>query len=86
MSENYLIKSTVYVSIKINCVCINLSANKIEASASEQVEKIQTTAAQLMVGSNFEKNVKEEFRLNTKGIEVGHIFYFSEGSCINFTF
>ena len=28
--------------------------------------------------NDFEKNVKEEFRLNTKGIEVGHIFYFSD--------
>ena len=27
---------------------------------------------------NFEKNVKEENRLSTKGIEVGHIFYFSD--------
>ena len=26
----------------------------------------------------FEKNVKEENRLSTKGIEVGHIFYFSD--------
>ncbi len=28
--------------------------------------------------NDFEKNVKEEFRLNAKGIEVGHIFYFSD--------
>ncbi len=26
----------------------------------------------------FEKNVPKEFRLNTKGIEVGHIFYFGD--------
>jgi len=28
--------------------------------------------------SEFEKNVPEEFRLSTKGIEVGHIFYFGD--------
>ena len=28
--------------------------------------------------SEFEKNVQKEFRLNTKGIEVGHIFYFGD--------
>ena len=27
---------------------------------------------------NFEKEVPEEFRLKTKGIEVGHIFYFGD--------
>ena len=28
--------------------------------------------------SEFEKNIPEEFRLSTKGIEVGHIFYFGD--------
>ena len=28
--------------------------------------------------SDFEKNVPEEHRLVTKGIEVGHIFYFGD--------
>ena len=28
--------------------------------------------------NEFEKNVPEEFRLNTRGIEVGHIFYFGD--------
>ena len=26
----------------------------------------------------FNKNVPEEYRLKTKGIEVGHIFYFGD--------
>ena len=28
--------------------------------------------------SEFDKNVKKENQLKTKGIEVGHIFYFSD--------
>jgi len=28
--------------------------------------------------SDFEKNIPEKFRLSTKGIEVGHIFYFGD--------
>ncbi len=40
---------------------------KYYAATDEKFNKIE-----------FEKNVPEEFRLNTRGIEVGHIFYFGD--------
>jgi len=41
--------------------------NKFYAATDEKIDQ-----------NEFNKNVPKEFRLNTKGIEVGHIFYFGD--------
>ncbi len=43
-----------------------------------QYEKFYSVTDEKFDQVEFEKAVPEEFRLNTKGIEVGHIFYFGD--------
>jgi len=44
----------------------------------ERYEKFYAVTDEKFNKNEFEKNVPEEFRLHTKGIEVGHIFYFGD--------
>ncbi len=44
----------------------------------EKFEKFYAVTDEKFNKNEFEKNVPEEFRLHTKGIEVGHIFYFGD--------
>ncbi len=44
----------------------------------EKYEKFYAVTDEKFNKNEFEKNVSEEFRLQTKGIEVGHIFYFGD--------
>ena len=44
----------------------------------EKYEKYYAVTDEKFNKSEFELNVPEKFRLNTKGIEVGHIFYFGD--------
>ncbi len=43
-----------------------------------QYEKFYSVTDEKFNKDEFEKSVTEEFRVNTKGIEVGHIFYFGD--------
>ncbi len=44
----------------------------------KQYEKFYSVTDEKFNSDEFEKSVPQEFRLNTKGIEVGHIFYFGD--------
>ncbi len=44
----------------------------------KQYEKFYSVTDEKFNNDEFEKSVPEEFRVNTKGIEVGHIFYFGD--------
>ncbi len=44
----------------------------------KQFEKFYSVTDEKFNKDEFEKSVPEEFRVNTKGIEVGHIFYFGD--------
>ena len=44
----------------------------------EEYEKFYSVTDEKFDKPEFESKVPEEFRLNTKGIEVGHIFYFGD--------
>jgi len=44
----------------------------------ENFEKYYAVTDEKFNDEEFNKNVPEEFKLNTKGIEVGHIFYFGD--------
>ena len=44
----------------------------------KKYEKFYAVTDEKFDQKKFEKNVPEKFRLNTKGIEVGHIFYFGD--------
>ena len=44
----------------------------------KQYEKFYSVTDEKFNKSEFEKSVPQEFRVNTKGIEVGHIFYFGD--------
>ena len=44
----------------------------------KQYEKFYSVTDEKFNIDEFEKSVPQEFRLNTKGIEVGHIFYFGD--------
>ena len=44
----------------------------------KQYEKFYSVTDEKFNKDEFEKSVTEEFRVNTKGIEVGHIFYFGD--------
>ncbi len=44
----------------------------------QQYEKFYSVTDEKFNQKEFEKVVPEEFRVNTKGIEVGHIFYFGD--------
>ena len=47
-------------------------------SLRENYEKYYAVTDEKFNEKEFKKKVPEEFRLNTKGIEVGHIFYFGD--------
>ena len=59
---------------------VNSDKTKLEKSSlnelREKYEKFYAVTDEKFNKNEFEKNVSEEFRLQTKGIEVGHIFYF----------
>ena len=61
---------------------VNSDNTKLEKSSlnelREKYEKFYAVTDEKFNKNEFEKNVSEEFRLQTKGIEVGHIFYFGE--------
>ena len=57
-------------STVLNIDSLNELRNKYEKFYSVTDEKYNK--------AEFENSVTEEFRLNTKGIEVGHIFYFGD--------
>ena len=44
----------------------------------KQFEKFYSVTDEKFNNDEFEKSVPQEFRVNTKGIEVGHIFYFGD--------
>ena len=44
----------------------------------KQFEKFYSVTDEKFNKDEFEKSVAEEYRVNTKGIEVGHIFYFGD--------
>ena len=44
----------------------------------KQYEKFYSVTDEKFKKDEFEKSVAEEYRVNTKGIEVGHIFYFGD--------
>ena len=44
----------------------------------KQYEKFYSVTDEKFNKDEFEKSVPDEFRVNTKGIEVGHIFYFGD--------
>tara|TARA_Y100001935_G_C17196094_1_gene452602 strand:+ start:102 stop:962 length:861 start_codon:yes stop_codon:yes gene_type:complete len=44
----------------------------------DEFEKFYSVTDEKFDKTDFEKNVPEEYRLKTKGIEVGHIFYFGD--------
>ena len=44
----------------------------------ENFEKYYAVTDEKFNEKEFNQKVPEEFRLNTKGIEVGHIFYFGD--------
>ena len=61
---------------------VNSDKTKLEKSSlnelREKYEKFYAVTDEKFNKNEFEKNVPEEFRLQTKGIEVGHIFYFGD--------
>jgi len=61
---------------------VNSRETKLEKKSlnelREKYEKFYAVTDQKFNKNEFEKNVPKEFRLNTKGIEVGHIFYFGD--------
>ncbi len=48
------------------------------ATLRKQYEKFYSVTDEKFNKDEFEKSIPEEFRVNTKGIEVGHIFYFGD--------
>ena len=61
---------------------VNTNKTKLEKNSlnemREKYEKYYAVTDEKFNKHEFEKNVSEQFRLNTKGIEVGHIFYFGD--------
>ena len=61
---------------------VNSDKTKLEKSSlndlRSEYEKFYSVTDEKFSKSEFEKNVPQEFRLQTKGIEVGHIFYFGD--------
>ena len=61
---------------------VNSAETKLEKKSlnklREKYEKFYAVTDQKFNKNKFEKNVPKEFRLHTKGIEVGHIFYFGD--------
>jgi len=57
----------------------NTILDKISLSLlRKQYEKFYSVTDEKFSKDEFEKSVPQEFRVNTKGIEVGHIFYFGD--------
>ena len=61
---------------------LNSDGTKVEKKSLEELrkkyEKFYAVTDEKFNKDEFEKNVNEENRLQTKGIEVGHIFYFGD--------
>ena len=61
---------------------VNSDTTQIEKNSLNDLrlkyEKFYSVTDEKFNKSEFEKNVPQEFRLQTKGIEVGHIFYFGD--------
>jgi len=61
---------------------VNSNVTKLEKNSlnelREKYEKFYAVTDEKFNNNEFEKNVPEKFRLHTKGIEVGHIFYFGD--------
>ena len=61
---------------------LNSDGSKIEKKSLEELrkkyEKFYAVTDEKFNKNDFEKEVPEDYRLTTKGIEVGHIFYFGE--------
>ncbi len=61
---------------------VNSDKTKLEKNSLNDLrlnyEKFYSVTDEKFNKSEFEKNVPQEFRLQTKGIEVGHIFYFGD--------
>ena len=61
---------------------VNSSSTLLEKNSltnlRQQFEKFYSVTDEKFDQKEFEKVVPEEFRVNTKGIEVGHIFYFGD--------
>ena len=61
---------------------LNSNGSKIEKKSLEELrkkyEKFYAVTDEKFNKNDFEKKVPEDYRLTTKGIEVGHIFYFGE--------
>jgi len=61
---------------------LNSDGSKIEKKSLEELrkkyEKFYAVTDEKFNKSDFEKKVPEDYRLITKGIEVGHIFYFGD--------
>ncbi len=61
---------------------VNSSSTLLEKNSltnlRQQYEKFYSVTDEKFDQKEFEKAVPEEFRVNTKGIEVGHIFYFGD--------
>jgi len=61
---------------------VNSNETKLEKNSlnelREKYERFYAVTDEKFNKSEFEKSVAEEFRLHTKGIEVGHIFYFGD--------
>ena len=61
---------------------VDSSLTKLEKTSLEKLRKnyanFYSVTDEKFNKKDFENNVPEEFRVNTKGIEVGHIFYFGD--------
>jgi prolyl-tRNA synthetase len=61
---------------------LNSNGSKIEKKSLEELrkkyEKFYAVTDEKFNKNDFEKKVPEDYRLTTKGIEVGHIFYFGD--------
>ncbi len=61
---------------------VDSSQTKVEKKSLSELrsrfEKFYSVTDEKFNKNEFEKNVPENFRLQTKGIEVGHIFYFGD--------
>ena len=61
---------------------VNSDKTKLEKNSLNELrsnyEKFYSVTDEKFNKIEFEKNVPQEFRLQTKGIEVGHIFYFGD--------
>tara|TARA_B100000700_G_scaffold260775_1_gene296360 strand:- start:31 stop:1362 length:1332 start_codon:yes stop_codon:yes gene_type:complete len=73
-------ESKIYTDRRIFDVDSNLI--KLEKNSLNELrskyEKFYSVTDEKFNKNEFEKNVPQEFRLQTKGIEVGHIFYFGD--------